>query len=95
MAGKSKTRSPLNLSNLTEIQLRDPAAPSPAQAYLNTLSPFCRRRQHTALNNLAYILSGGAMSDALAFPWGAAALRAHQRTGGIHGGHRLREILGE
>ncbi|NMC15975.1 MAG: tyrosine-type recombinase/integrase [Chloroflexi bacterium] len=80
MAGKSKTRSPLNLPNLTEIQPRDPAAPSPAQAYLNTLSPSGRRSQHTALNNLVYILSGGAMSDALAFPW---ELLRYEHTSGL------------
>jgi len=80
MAGKSKTRSPLNLPNLTEIQPRDPAAPSPAQAYLNTLSPSGRRSQHTALNNLVYILSGGAMCDALAFPW---ELLRYEHTSGL------------
>ncbi len=80
MAGKSKTRSPLNLPNLAELQPRDPAAPSPAQAYLNTLSPSGRRSQHTALNNLVYILSGGAMSDALAFPW---ELLRYEHTSGL------------
>jgi len=70
MAGKSKTRSPLNLPNLSALQPRDPGgSPSPAQAYLNTLSPSGRRSQHTALNNLAYMLSGGALNEALDFPW--------------------------
>lgn len=80
MAGKSKTRSPLNLPNLSALQPRDQCAPSPAQAYLNTLSPSGRRSQHTALNNLAFILSGGAMSEALAFPW---ELLRYEHTSGL------------
>jgi len=80
MAGKSKTRSPLNLPNLSALQPRDQGAPSPAQAYLNTLSPSGRRSQHTALNNLAFILSGGAMSEALAFPW---ELLRYEHTSGL------------
>ena len=43
-------------SPLTEEELQlDPNLPSPAQAYLNTLSPSGKRTQATALNNLAYI----------------------------------------
>ena len=55
---------------LTEEQLElDPALPSPAQAYLNTLSPSGRRTQATALNNLAYIFSDGKIQKAEKFPW--------------------------
>ena len=47
----------------------DPSLPSPAQAYLNNLSPNGRRTQATALNNLAYIFSAGKIIDAMRFPW--------------------------
>ena len=80
MAGKSKTRTPLNLPDLSELQPSDPGAPSPAQAYLNSLSPSGRRSQHTALNNLAYILSGGKISEGLNFPW---ELLRYEHTSGL------------
>ncbi|MDD2522218.1 MAG: tyrosine-type recombinase/integrase [Anaerolineaceae bacterium] len=51
-----------------ELQL-DTALPSPAQAYLNTLSASGRRTQATALNNLAYIFSDGKTQTAEKFPW--------------------------
>ncbi len=51
-----------------ELQL-DPSLPSPAQAYLNTLSPSGKRTQATALNNLAYIFSDGKINNAEKFPW--------------------------
>jgi integrase len=55
---------------LTEMELQfDSTLPSPAQAYLNTLSPSGRRTQATALNNLAYIFSDGKISKAEKFPW--------------------------
>jgi len=80
MAGKSKNRTPLNLPDLSELQPSDPGAPSPAQAYLNSLSPSGRRSQHTALNNLAYILSGGKISEGLNFPW---ELLRYEHTSGL------------
>ncbi|NLE84354.1 MAG: tyrosine-type recombinase/integrase [Chloroflexi bacterium] len=52
-----------------EELLLDPALPSPAQAYLNTLSPSGRRTQATALNNLAYIFSDAKIQTAEKFPW--------------------------
>lgn len=59
-----------SLTILSEHQLEvQPGLPSPAQAYLNSLSPAGRRSQAAALANLAYILSGGKTSDALTFPW--------------------------
>lgn len=55
---------------LSEEQLQlDPTLPSPAQAYLNTLSPSGRRTQATALTNLAYIFSDGRIQNAEKFPW--------------------------
>jgi integrase len=55
---------------LSEEQLQlDPSLPSPAQAYLNTLSQSGRRTQATALNNLAYIFSDGKIQKAENFPW--------------------------
>ena len=48
--------------------------------YLNTLSPSGRRSQHTALNNLAYIFSGGEMNEALNFPW---ELLRYEHTSGL------------
>lgn len=58
------------LTLLSEDQLHTKGdLPSPALAYLNTLSPAGMRTQATALNNLAYIFSDGKISDALAFPW--------------------------
>jgi integrase len=55
---------------LQDEQLQfDPTLPSPAQAYLNTLSPSGRRTQATALNNLAYIFSDGKINIAAKFPW--------------------------
>ncbi len=55
---------------LTDEQLQiDPSLPSPAQAYLNTLSPSGKRTQATALNNLAYIFSDGKIQKAENFPW--------------------------
>ena len=43
--------------------------PSPAEAYLNTLSPSGRRTQATALANLAGIFSEGKLDDPLQFAW--------------------------
>lgn len=43
--------------------------PCPVSAYLATLSPSGARTQATALNNLAFLFSGGAISDATRFPW--------------------------
>ncbi len=80
MAKKPSPKSPLNLPNLSELPPREPTAPSPAQAYLNTLSPSGRRSQHTALNNLAYIFSGGEMNEALNFPW---ELLRYEHTSGL------------
>ncbi|HOG59085.1 MAG TPA: tyrosine-type recombinase/integrase [Anaerolineaceae bacterium] len=80
MTKKPSPKSPLNLPNLSELPPREPSAPSPAQAYLNTLSPSGRRSQHTALNNLAYIFSGGEMNEALNFPW---ELLRYEHTSGL------------
>ena len=75
---KRQTQSLLTLS---EEELEpDPSLPSPAQAYLNTLSPAGRRTQATALNNLAYIFSDGKSSDALIFPW---HLLRYENTSGL------------
>lgn len=52
-----------------EELLCDPTLSSPAQAYLNALSPSGKRTQATALNNLAYIFSDGKHTDATSFPW--------------------------
>jgi len=70
-----------SLTPLTEEQLQptDPS-PSPALAYLNTLSPAGKRTQSTALNNLAYIFSDGKNSDALTFPW---HLLRYENTSGL------------
>jgi len=80
MTKKPSPKSPLDLPNLSELPPREPSAPSPAQAYLNTLSPSGRRSQHTALNNLAYIFSGGEMNEALNFPW---ELLRYEHTSGL------------
>ena len=80
MTKKPSPKSPLNLPNLGELPSREPTAPSPAQAYLNTLSPSGRRSQHTALNNLAYIFSGGEMNEALNFHW---ELLRYEHTSGL------------
>lgn len=66
MAARQKP-TPLTLPK--EELVPDPTLPSPAQAYLNVLSPAGRRTQLTALNNLAFIFSDGKTSDALTFPW--------------------------
>ncbi|HPR35226.1 MAG TPA: tyrosine-type recombinase/integrase [Anaerolineaceae bacterium] len=77
MANKQKH----SLLTLSEEQLKlDPSLPSPAQAYLNTLSPAGRRTQSTALNNLAYIFSDGKSSNALTFPW---HLLRYEHTSGL------------
>lgn len=66
---------------LSEEDLQpETSLPSPAQAYLNTLSPAGKRTQETALNNLAYIFSDGKMSDALSFPW---HLLRYENTSGL------------
>ncbi|HHX08748.1 MAG TPA: tyrosine-type recombinase/integrase [Chloroflexi bacterium] len=62
------TRSVFTPLSQEELRL-DPGLPSPAQAYLNTLSPSGKRTQATALNNLAYIFSGGKLDKADDFPW--------------------------
>ncbi|MEA4813127.1 MAG: tyrosine-type recombinase/integrase [Anaerolineaceae bacterium] len=49
--------------------VHDPQLPSPAEAYLSSLSASGRRTQATALNNLAFLFSDGRCSDALTFPW--------------------------
>ena len=70
-----------SLSTLTEEERQpNPELPSPAQAYLNTLSPAGKRTQSTALNNLAYIFSDGKTSDALTFPW---HLLRYEHTSGL------------
>ena len=66
---KPQSKFVLNLPNLQAAPPRCPEAESPAQAYLNSLSPAGRRTQHTALNNLAYIFSDGKIDEALDFPW--------------------------
>ena len=59
-----------NLITLEEEDLAlDPGQPSPAEAYLNTLSPSGRRTQQAALNNLAFLLSGNIVERAQDFPW--------------------------
>ena len=58
----------------------DPRQKSPAQSYLDSLSPSGRRTQRTALNNLAFMLSEGQISDCLRFPW---HLLHYQHTSGI------------
>lgn len=52
-----------------ELILAEPGLPSPAEAYLNTLSPSGRRTQATALANLASIFSNGKLSDPFKFAW--------------------------
>ena len=70
-----------SLPTLSEEQVKpDTALPSPAQAYLNSLSPAGKRTQATALNNLAYIFSDGKSSDALTFPW---HLLRYENTSGL------------
>ena len=77
MAKKQKQ----SLLTLAEEQLKpDTTLPSPAQAYLNSLSPAGKRTQSTALNNLAYIFSDGKSSDALTFPW---HLLRYENTSGL------------
>ena len=66
---KPQSKIALNLPDLEAAPPRDSGVESPAQAYLNSLSPAGRRTQHTALNNLAYIFSNGEISEALDFPW--------------------------
>lgn len=51
-----------------ELILED-GLPCPTSAYLATLSPSGARTQATALNNLAYMFSGGKISEATKFPW--------------------------
>jgi len=68
MASKLTSKSKLN--TLTpELLTLDPALPSPAEAYLNTLSPSGRRTQAAALKNLAFLFSDGKLEDPLQFPW--------------------------
>jgi len=66
---KPQSKFVLNLPDLQPAPPRCPEAESPAQAYLNSLSPAGRRTQHTALNNLAYIFSDGKIDEAVDFPW--------------------------
>ena len=66
---KPQSKFVLNLPDLQATPTRSPEAESPAQAYLNSLSPAGRRTQHTALNNLAYIFSDGKIDEAVDFPW--------------------------
>jgi len=70
-----------SLTPLTEAELQSgDGLTSPAQAYLNTLSPAGKRTQATALNNLAYVFSNGKTSDALTFPW---QLLRYEHTSGL------------
>lgn len=69
MPNKTNAKTTLTLPDLEATPPRSPDQPSPAQAYLNTLSPSGRRTQHTALNNLAYIFSDGKIAEANNFPW--------------------------
>ena len=66
---KPQSKFVLNLPDLQAAPTRRPEAESPAQAYLNSLSPAGRRTQQTALNNLAYIFSDGKIDEAVDFPW--------------------------
>jgi len=68
MASKLSTKSKLNTLTLEELNL-DPTLPSPAEAYLNTLSASGRRTQATALKNLAFLFSDGKLEDPNKFPW--------------------------
>jgi len=68
MASKLSTKSKLNTLKPEELTL-DPALPSPAEAYLNTLSASGRRTQATALKNLAFLFSDGKLEDPNKFPW--------------------------
>ena len=68
MASKLITKSKLNTLTPEELTL-DPALPSPAEAYLNTLSVSGRRTQATALKNLAFLFSDGKLEDPNKFPW--------------------------
>ena len=68
MAAKLNTKSKLNTLEPEQLSL-DPALPSPAEAYLNTLSASGRRTQATALKNLAYLFSDGKLEDPNKFPW--------------------------
>ncbi|MFH1445857.1 MAG: tyrosine-type recombinase/integrase [Chloroflexota bacterium] len=69
----------LQLPDLSLVVM-DPRQKSPAQSYLDSLSPSGRRTQRTALNNLAYIFSDGKISDCLHFPW---QLLRYQHTSGL------------
>ncbi len=70
-----------NLLVLSPEQLQSGGdLPSPAEAYLNTLSPAGKRTQFTALNNLAYMFSDGKSSNALTFPW---HLLRYEHTSGL------------
>ena len=68
MASKLSTKSKLNTLTPEELNL-DPTLPSPAEAYLNTLSASGRRTQATALKNLAFLFSDGELEDPNKFPW--------------------------
>jgi site-specific recombinase XerD len=58
------------IQSLTPEQLTlDPGLPSPAEAYLNTLSASGRRTQATALKNLAFLFSDSKIEDPNKFPW--------------------------
>lgn len=76
----AKTLKPQLVTLAVQELTLDPALPSPAQAYLNTLSPTGRRTQLTALNNLAYMFSEGKVADAHKFPWWALT---YENTSGI------------
>jgi len=70
-----------NLQTLSPEELESATGlPSPAQAYLNSLSPAGKRTQAIALNNLAYIFSDAKTSDALTFPW---HLLRYENTSGL------------
>ena len=79
MAAKKKHNTSLIVLDLDQ-QLIDPRGKSPAQSYLDSLSPSGRRTQHTALNNLAYIFSDARISDCLHFPW---HLLRYENTSGL------------
>ena len=67
MRSDSHSSKPLSLPPLEPGPT--PGEPSPASAYLNSLSPSGRRTQRAALNNLAFVFSAGRISDAERFPW--------------------------
>jgi site-specific recombinase XerD len=68
MAAKLTTKAKLQTLIPEQLTL-DPDLPSPAEAYLNTLSASGRRTQATALKNLAFLFSDSKIEDPNKFPW--------------------------